>query len=82
MTAIPHLWLSRELIASAAPLGCLWENLLSRRTEAIAQLKDCEIIQNLILSLDYNDFKSRLKVKKVLGCHISPAFWCFLPLCR
>lgn len=45
MTAIPRRWLSRELIASATPLGCLWENLLSRRTEAIAQLKDCEIIQ-------------------------------------
>lgn len=67
---------------SCEKVHCKSWDLLCRGTEAMAQLKDCEIIQNLILSLDYNDFKSRLNVKKVLGCHISPAFLCFLPLCR
>lgn len=34
------------------------QDLLCRRTKATPQFRDYEIIQNLILSLGYHDFKS------------------------
>ena len=44
--------LTNSIVAS------LWENLLCHGTEANPQFENCESILNLILSLDYDDFKS------------------------